>query len=121
MLIFIRFACDFFNCFFCDFISIILSSLTVSIRSENFASIGLRFPEPSILNKCAEYFQVKISHGYMIVYDIKIMSTLRNNLISGSFPEYGNFLRLFHSVISFGNLIPSAASFIRCIIYLARS
>ena len=65
--------------------------LTVSIRSENFAKIRLGFPEPTILNKCAEYFQVKISHGYMIVYDIKIMSTFRNNLISGSFPEYGNF------------------------------
>ena len=50
-------------------------SLTVSIRSANFAV----------------YFQVKISHGYMIIYDIKIMSTFRNNLISGSFPEYGNF------------------------------
>ena len=69
--------------------------LTVSIRSENFAKIRLGFPEPTILNKCAEYFQVKISHGYMIVYDIKIMSTFRNNLISGSFPEYGNFKILF--------------------------
>ena len=65
--------------------------LTVSIRSENFAKIRLGFPEPTILNKCAEYFQVKISHDYMIVYDIKIMSTFRNNLITASFPEYGNF------------------------------
>ena len=51
----------------------------------------LTVPEPSILNNCAEYFQVIISHGYMIVYDVKIMSTFKNNLISGSFPEYGNF------------------------------
>ena len=49
----------------------------------------------SILIKCAKYFQVIVSHSYMIVYDIKIMSTFRKNLISGSFPEYGNFKILF--------------------------
>ena len=27
----------------------------------------------------------------MIVYDVKIIGTFTNNLISGSFPEYGNF------------------------------
>ena len=48
-------------------LSCFLLGLTVSIRSENFASIRLGFPEPSILNKCAQYYQVKISHSYMIV------------------------------------------------------
>ena len=62
--------------------------LTVSIRSENFATIRLGFPEPSILNKWSQYFQVKVTHANLILYDDKVMITLRKNLISGSFPEY---------------------------------
>ena len=51
--------------------------LTVSIRSENFAKIRLGFPEPSIPDKCPQYYQVKILHSYMFVHDVKIMGTLK--------------------------------------------
>ena len=69
--------------------------LTVSVRNENFATVRLGFPEPNILIQWPQYFQVKIRHAYMILYDAEVMSKWTKNLISGSFPEYSNYKNLF--------------------------
>ena len=71
------------------------NDLTVSVRNENFATVRLGFPEPNILIQWTQYFQVKIRHAYIILYDAKVMSQWRKNLISGSFPEYSNYKNLF--------------------------
>ena len=71
------------------------SYLTVSVRSENFATVRSGFPEPNILIKWPQYFEVKIRHAYIVLYDAKVMSKWRKNLISGSFPEYSNYKNLF--------------------------
>ena len=70
-------------------------SLTVSIRSENFATIRLGFPEPSIVIKRVQDFLVKITHAYIIHFDVGIMNMSMNNFISGSFPEYDDYKNLF--------------------------
>ena len=80
-----RYFCNYGLCFCFHFI------LTVSIRSENFATIPLGFQEPSISNKWVQYFQMKVTHAYLIIYDGKVMIKLRKKIISGSFLEYWNY------------------------------
>ena len=57
-----------------NFLDLRLIDLTVSIRSENFATIRLGFPEPSIVIKRAQDFLVKITHAYMKLFDVVIMN-----------------------------------------------
>ena len=70
-------------------------NLTVLVRNENFDTVRLGFPEPNIPINWPQYFQVRIRYAYIILYDAKVMSKWRKNLISGSFPEYSNYKNLF--------------------------
>ena len=59
--------------------------LTVSIPIQNFATIPLGFPEPSILIKRKQDFLVEVKYAKMNLCDLKVILDPRKNSFPGNF------------------------------------